>query len=235
MNLPFHLLLTLAACFLWGGCGDSQSVRVELLVGPSREPDPRRLIVRAQVTGAQDQLIYRWFSQTGECIPQRTESPATTFRFGDGQTKDRVVVEVWRGARQVGRSEVVVDFAGTPTPAPRTKPKVQIEMTDTPPYNPLGGPATRAHIGGNITGEFDSAVVVVIYARANDVWYVQPDPQSAKHLLRSDRSFSTWTHTGSDYAILVARPTFTPLAAAEFLPLVESDILAHLIVEGERK
>lgn len=35
--------------------------------------------------------------------------------------------------------------------------------------------------------------------------------------------------------ILVARPRFTPLVAAEFLPLVESDILAHLIVERERK
>jgi hypothetical protein len=228
-------LAALVALLSLVGCGDANQVRVRLQANTSREHDPRRLIIRAEVTGPQDQLNYRWFSQAGECIPQRTDTPATIFSFGEGKTTDRVVLEVWRGNNPVAQGEIAVKLTDNPPAEIQPKPVVHIEITDTPPYNPAGGPNTRAHIGGKLSGDLSSAMVVFIYARANGIWFIQPDPISPKHFLRSDHSFSMWTHTGSDYAVLVARPTFTPLASAEFLPLVENDILAHLIVEGERQ
>lgn len=232
------LSLTSGLILIFGltGCGGADPIHVELQAGGSRERDPRRLIIRAEVTGAQDQLSYRWFSKNGECIPQRTDSPATVFCFAEGSVNDRVAVEVWRGASVVAHSELEVRPADDlPVAETRRRAAIHLEITDKPPYDPVGGPNTRAHIGGILTDDLDSALVVIIYARANGIWFVQPSPMSAKHLLRSDHSFSTWTHTGSEYAVLVARPTFTPLAAAEFLPLVETDILAHVIFEGERR
>lgn len=231
-----YLLIAAIGLILgFGGCRKPDAVQVGLQADSSREHDPRRLIIRAQVTGPQERLSYHWFSQTGECVPQRTDSPGTTFYFAEGQGKDQVILEVWRGNQRVAQSEIAVTLPSTLTTEKlRSRPKVQIELTDKPPYDPVGGPGTRSHIGGVLTGELGSPMVVIIYARVNDVWFVQPSAEGAKTLLRSDNSFSNWTHTGANYAVLVARPSFTPLAAAEFLPLVEGDIIAHVIFEGER-
>src|SRR4051812_50194711 len=81
------------ACF--AGCGGSEPVQVVLKADPSREHNPGRLVIQAKVSGPQERLNYRWFSETGECIPQRSDSPETVFSFGEGKSTDRIVVEVW--------------------------------------------------------------------------------------------------------------------------------------------
>jgi len=42
---------------------------------------------------------------------------------------------------------------------------------------------------------------------AADLWFIQPEAYKS-HSIRSDSSWSTWTHTGSSYAALVVRPGF---------------------------
>jgi hypothetical protein len=222
--------------FLYCGCGKAERTHVRLSARPSPEQNPRLLAIEAQVGEPRERegLSYRWFSETGECVPQRTESPSTVFSFGEGKTKDRIVVEVWRDDRAVARGELEVTRANeVGSSAVARVPKFEIEMTDTPPYDPRGGPATRAHIGGLVKGDVEAGVVVVIYARAKDIWFVQPFP-GVKTSLRSDHSFSNWTHTGSEYAVLVVQLDFHPPDTVTELPLADKDVLAHLVVEGER-
>jgi len=230
----FSCLAAMLLALAWSGCGN-RNVRVALEVAPSPQSDARRLVVRAQVTGPQDKLVYRWFSQSGECTPQRTDTPETVFAFGENQDRDRILVEVWRDDRTVAQAEIAVQRA-IRTAGPESQPKlnVRIEMTDIPPYDAVGGPSTRAHIGGTLSGDLEPGLMVVVYARAKNIWFIQPEAATPKLSLRSDHSFSNWTHTGSEYAVLVVRPGFTPLIAVETMPLNDSGIVTQIIFPGEK-
>ncbi len=216
------------------GCGARDDVRVRLQTHTGAGGDPRRVEVRAQVSGPQASLRFKWFSVAGECEPQETDWPATVFKFAENATKDRVSVEVWRDNRRVAESQIDVKL--DPARARRVSeqlPKVKVEIADIPPYEPDGGPNTRAEIGGKVTGELTADLKVVIYARA-DAWYIQPTPYAA-HSIRSNNTWSSWTHTGSSYAALVVRPGFDPFLRLDVLPQVGGYVVARTIVEGTRK
>jgi hypothetical protein len=231
------LFRTLAAglLLLWaGGCGDRNAMRVQLQAHTPPGGDPGRPEIRAQVTGAQAGLRYKWFSVAGECEPQESEWPATFFKFPPGAVRDRVSVEVWRGNTRVAQSEIDVRLDEERARVTTDRlPKIQIEITNIPPYEPEGGPDTRADIGGRVSGELAPEFKVVIYARA-DAWYCQPTSY-ATHPIGSDHTWSSWTHTGSSYAALVVRPGFDPFLRLDVLPQVGGHVLARAIVEGARK
>lgn len=217
---------------VFGGCG-ADAVQVELLTERPPAGEVRRVDVHAQVRGPVDGLTYRWYSLAGECDPQETETPGTTFRFAEGSSRDRVTVEVWREEERVAVAEVDVEIdAAEAWLAAAPLPPVQVEITTVPRYQPEGGPDTRADIGGTVSGEVTPDLRVVIYARA-DMWYVQPLPQSF-HMIRSDGSWSSWTHTGSSYAVLVVRPGFVAVPRVDVLPQPGGYVVARAIVDGVR-
>ena len=222
-----------SALVVLGGCASRDDVRVTLqtLAPPTR--DPRMLEIEGQVTGSQDGLRYRWFSVAGECDPQESASPKTAFRFAEGSRRDRVTVEVWRGNERVAQSaiDVALDDARV-RQAAEPLPQVRVEITKVPPYEPAGGDNTRADIAGLVSGAVDSSYQIVIYARA-DVWYIQPDAHSF-HPIRRDKTWSTWTHTGSSYAVLVVRPGFDAFTRLDALPQVGGYVVARTIVDGVR-
>ncbi len=110
---------------------------------------------------------------------------------------------------------------------------MEVSITKVPPYD-VGGPETRADIAGRVTGERTPMLRVVVYARAGDVWYVQPTPY-AQHPMAADGSWGTWTHTGTSYAALVVRPNFAPVPRYDVLPQVGGAVVARAIVEGSRR
>jgi len=233
-STPVLTLLSGAAVLLLAGCDDHGGVRVQLEAYKPLGLDARRLEIRAQVTGIQSGLRYKWFSGGGECDPQESEWPSTVFKFGKTETRDRVSVEVWRAADRVTRSEIEVKLDEDPAEqATAPLPKVEIEITTTPPYEPDGGPDTRAEIAGRVSGELAPEYKVVVYARA-DAWYIQPAAY-AEHPIGADSTWSTWTHTGSSYAALVVRPGFEPFLRLDVLPRVGRHVLARAIVEGAKK
>jgi hypothetical protein len=231
---PFSALAGAIIAVCAAGCGDRAVVRVQLQTFTAAGGDPHRLEIRAQVSGPQASLRYKWFSVAGECEPQESEWPATVFKFAATTTKDRVSVEVWRDNHRVAESQVDVKLDQERARlASEQVPKVQVEITDIPPYEPEGGPNTRAEIGGKVSGELTADLKVVIYARA-DAWYIQPTPY-ASHSIRSNHTWSSWTHTGSSYAALVVRPGFDPFLRLDVLPQVSGYVVARTIVEGTRK
>jgi hypothetical protein len=216
-----------------GGCARREELRVTLQSLTPQTRDPRLVEIEGQVTGPQDGLQYRWFSVAGECDPQVSESPRTAFRFAEGSRRDRVTMEVWRGNERLAQSSVDVELDDMRVrQAAQPLPEVKVEITKVPRYEPAGGDNTRADIAGRVSGNVDSSYQIVIYARA-DVWYIQPDAHSF-HQIRPDKTWSTWTHTGSSYAALVVRPGYDAFTRLDALPQVGGYVVARTIVDGVR-
>jgi hypothetical protein len=231
--LPFGVAVAIGA----GGCGYRDIVRVQLHSHAPINQGTPNLEITAQVAGTQSGLRYQWFSVAGGCSPQKSESPTTTFRFADGTMHDRVSVQVWRGDKLVGRSEIDVKLdelqARLVTDDPPAE-VVHLEITNVPPYEPKGGAETHGEISGTVSGNLVPGCSVVLYARASEMWYIQPIAYAA-HAIRPDNTWSTWTHTGSSYAALVVRPGFEPVPRLDVLPKVGGYVVARAIVEGAKK
>lgn len=233
---PLHAVSGIILALSIAGCGDRDAVRVQLHSGVPSGRDVFRLEIVAQVTGPQTGLHYKWFSVSGGCDPQDSDRPTTLFKFADGTTRDRVSVEVWRDNQRVARSELDVkldEVRMRVTAAERLQQEVQIEITAIPPYEPEGGPNTRADIAGKVSGKLAPDYNVVLYARASETWYVQPIAYAA-HAIRPDNTWTSWTHTGSSYAALLVRPGFEPVPRLDMLPQVGGYVLARTIVDGKR-
>lgn len=215
-----------------GACAKNSGVSVEVYAHHQPSSPPGRLDVQAQVTGPQSGLRYKWFSVLGELDPQESETPKSSFTFAASSWRDRVWVEVWREDKRVAEGALDVKMDPSTLLGSEPRPRVEISITEIPRYEPAGGPDTRADIGGKVTGELIKDHAVVIYARA-DAWYIQPVPY-ALHQIQPDGSWKSWTHTGSNYAVLLVRNDYKPLTRLDVLPSVEGTVFARTIVEGKR-
>lgn len=231
-----RLLAMATLATLVSGCdfGDRDTVRLQLVAHAVSGGDPRRMGIRAEVAGRQAGLRYKWFAVAGECDPQESDSPETVFKFAEGAKRDRIVGEAWRRSERVALSQIDVKLDEERLRlANELPPRVQIEITSVPPYEPEGGPDTRAEIEGKVSGEISPDHKVVLYARA-DAWYMQPTAY-ATHPIRPDMTWSSWTHTGSSYAALLVRPGFDPFLRLDVLPQVGGYVLARTVVDGRRE
>lgn len=215
-----------------GGCNRSDAIDVRL---HARAPQPFQgmvgLAIQAQVTGDPDGLRYRWYSLYGECDPQESDHTDTFFTFPDGITRDRVSVEVSRGANVVARAEVDVALDEA-APGVPSQFQLSVEITDAPPWS-IGGDETRADIAGRVLGTWPPDAQVIVYARAYDSWFIQPTAQAA-HPIKADGSWSSWTHGGESYAALVVRNGYVPLPRLDILPRLGGNVLGRVVAEGRK-
>src|SRR5262245_8462930 len=236
--LPAVRVLPLLAVTLWSaGCVDREAVRVQLHSSTPSTQGVMHLEVTAQVSGPQDGLRFKWFSVSGACNPQESDKPATLFKFADGATRDRVTVEIWRDGKVAARNSIDVkldEVQARLAVQEKIPADLKIEIDEIPPYEPQGGPNTRAVIAGKISGTSDPVYSVVLYARASEIWYIQPTAY-ASHAIRPDNTWTSWTHTGSSYAALLVRPGFEPVPRLDVLPKVGGYVVGRAIVEGTRK
>ena len=215
-------------------CRRSNAVLVHLQAHSQPGGDISRQEIRAQVAGDPAGLHYKWVAESGQCDPQESDWPSTIFRFAFGTSKDRVTVEVWQDNVRVAHDRIDLTLSDSQGRIPpQALPAVQISITEIPPFEPHGGDKTHAEISGRVTGEIAPDQKVVVYALADDAWYIQPTSYKA-HAIRADRTWGTWTHTGSDYAALLVRPTFMPALIYDRLPQVGGDVLARVMVEGRK-
>jgi hypothetical protein len=228
----FGLLALLGVGAALGGCAERAGTdAVTLYARAVSARDPRLLEIQAQVAGSLEGVHYKWFAVSGECNPQETSVPVTRFRFATAAKDDQITVDVLRHGKRIGRGTLDVRMAAVPAPAAPLN--LTIEMTEIP-LAAKGGPDTRANIAGRIVGELPPDSRVVIYARDDGVWFIQPTT-NAKHSIASDGSWSSWTHSGMAYAILVVPADFVPLRNLDSIPGLRSDIFARAVIDGRAK
>ena len=236
IQLVFQCAILLAAGLLIGcaGCRDQEAVTVQLYTHVPADRNPLQLDIQAQVTGPLEGLHFKWFSVSGECSPQNSDSPTTAFTFADNVAHDRVSLEVWRDNACVARAnvDVTVDPAMARRQAELTM-GVQVKITNVPPYDQYGGSATHADIAGTVSGAYMPDYKVVTYTRVGDTWYIQPEANSM-HDLTDQGTWTTWTHTGSSYAALLVRPGYEPFPRLQLLPPISGDVVAQSVVKGKK-
>jgi hypothetical protein len=231
-----HLARAVLAAALFAAaasCAQRDAVEVRMQALPRREVMDPRLTITAQVAGPTAGLRYKWFAVSGQCNPQQSDTVLTEFTFANGTDRDRITLEVWRGDKRVGRGELDVQLDPARSEALAARPAVQITITKVPPYEPHGGPNTRADIAGRVTGKWSPGDVVILYARA-DLWYRQP-LGDATIPIQPDGTWSSWTHTGSSYAALLVRQDADFFGRFDVLPVVGGLVVARTIVEGTTK
>ena len=196
-----------------------------------------------------------WRSDKGQFSPEVTESDLrSVFTAPQEQGRVRLWVDLIDGGRVLSDvASVYVDVARSPdaprveprtsadqrttAPAPSDRGAVRIELFEPiPPYDSVGGPMTSADIQGEVVGLVDpSQYRIVIYAKTQQTWWVQPLAAAPETLLNDRGQFSTWTHTGTRYAVLLVRTGFKPLAAVDGTVPLGDDVITYIEVEGRRK
>ncbi|MGA9996378.1 MAG: TIR domain-containing protein [Pyrinomonadaceae bacterium] len=126
--------------------------------------------------------------------------------------------------------EVYVGGSPSPPPGPT------IHITHVPSYDPVGGPDSHVDIAGEVLGTSSNKdFSVVIYARTDSTWYVQPTVGEAFTQIGSDGKWGSTIHGGTDYAaLLVKRQTFKVKPTTSTLPGMSDDVLSVATEPGSR-
>ena len=106
-----------------------------------------------------------------------------------------------------------------------------IEFAQLPPSEARGGPDHLDSISGQVVNGRPGAQIV-LYARSEGDWWVQPFRNRAFTKLDSNGKWDTVTHRGSDYAALLVTTGFQPGARVPELPSPGGSILAVAISKG---
>jgi len=112
---------------------------------------------------------------------------------------------------------------------PATLAPPQVELTRMPEAAE-GGPDHMAPIAGRVKGA-RAGQQIVLYARAGP-WWVQPLADQPFTAIRSDQSFETTTHLGTEYAALLVEPGYRPPSRTDELPSVGGGVLALARAKG---
>ena len=256
MNLIFYIqlcyrwaLILLVLPFALTSCNKFEVV--ELYVRPKPEVQVGgTLQIGVRVKNPPSELTYRWRSTRGKCEPQDSPNLSTTYTAPNEPGEVRVTLEAVQREKILFADEVVITVIegttsssqvarvpehGTPgavvTPRSMSQEQPIIRITRVPPYDAIGGPTTSADIEGEVEALGPTSFRVVIYV-FTDKWYVQPLAAAPFTEIGQDGSWSTWTHTGTQYAVLLVRPTFQPQSIIPSLPGVGRDVVAITMVMG---
>jgi hypothetical protein len=113
-----------------------------------------------------------------------------------------------------------------------TRPEITI--TSIPPSGE-GGPDKTAPIAGTVKGVDFRAYRVIVYAFADNQWWVQPTTASPRTPIGQNGNWETDTHLGRRYAAVLATPSFKPKNVGPALPDEDGkEVLAIDEVAGKR-
>jgi signal transduction histidine kinase len=94
-----------------------------------------------------------------------------------------------------------------------------------------GGVQELDTISGRVTGA-RSDQQIVLYARSDGVWYVQPFSDQPFTKIQPDSTWTNKTHLGTEYAALLVEPSYVPVSPILALPAEAGGVVAVAVVEG---
>jgi hypothetical protein len=104
-----------------------------------------------------------------------------------------------------------------------------IEMSRTPASG-QGGPDRMDTIAGRVKGARPGQQIV-LYAK-NNIWWIQPLWSRPFTSVQQDGTWSSFTHLGTDYAVLLVDPGFHPEPRISALPAEGNGVAGILAVKG---
>jgi hypothetical protein len=128
----------------------------------------------------------------------------------------------------VGSGSVALAGLGACTTPPATVAPT-VELTRVPEAAE-GGPDRTAPIAGRARGARPGQRIV-LYARSGP-WWVQPLTEQPFTAIRSDSTFESTTHLGTEYAALLVEPGYSPPPRSDQLPAVEGGVVAVVTAKG---
>ena len=105
----------------------------------------------------------------------------------------------------------------------------KIEFTSVPLVGP-DNPEKLRSIKGRVIGA-QPGQQIVLYARGQTTWWVQPFANQPFTQIQADSSWSSSTHPGSEYAALLVGPDFQPPLTSNVLPT--KGVIASAVAKGE--
>ena len=108
--------------------------------------------------------------------------------------------------------------------------KPTIEVTKIPVAS-IGGPDQMDDIEGRVQGA-KPGQQIVLYAHSG-VWWIQPFANQPFTKIQSDSTWKSFTHLGTDYAVLLVDSGYAPAAKITQTPSEENGIAAVTIVKGK--
>ena len=159
-------------------------------------------------------------------------------QFGAVSLAFQVALEPVRRFRWVGRSAdallqqtawlvLCLGLTGCQSRQANTGPS--IEFSKIPPAA-QGGRERVDTIAGRVRNARPGQQVV-IYAHSG-TWWVQPWPDHALIPIQADSTFSTETHLGFEYAVLLVDPEYHPLPTLDLVPTQGGPVTLVTIVKG---
>jgi hypothetical protein len=197
----------------------------------------------------------KWYADKGAFNPEETETDLrSVFTAPPEQGKVRLWVDVVDehdhvyqdvASTYIDVSRPAVNASAGPPPSLAVGPVFAkrpavtgnaIKFITIPPYDGKGGPTTSADIEGEVEGLKDPEQYrVVLYARTDNTWWVQPLAAARYTALDRNGQFLNWTHTGTRYAALLVRKGFVAPEAIDGELPSGPDVLARQEVNGKRK
>jgi hypothetical protein len=120
-------------------------------------------------------------------------------------------------------------FAGQGCGSQKTSAGPSIEFTHIPPAA-QGGRERVDTISGRVLNAGPKQQIV-IYAHSGQ-WWVQPGPEHPVIPIRADSTWSTETHLGFDYAVLLVDSDYQPLPETDVAPTLGGPVALVTIVKG---
>ena len=106
-----------------------------------------------------------------------------------------------------------------------------IEFTVIPPAAE-GGPDRVAPISGRVNGA-RAGQRIVVFAKAG-IWWVQPTIDEPFTHIQPDSTWTTSTHLGTEYAVLLVESGYRPPPTIDALPQEGGNVVAIKTVAGEK-
>jgi hypothetical protein len=101
--------------------------------------------------------------------------------------------------------------------------RVKLSITSVPPKG--AGPDRLEAIAGRVSGVRPKDYRIVIYA-LTDMWYVQPYIDFPLTTINPDGRWESTIHLGSEYAVLLVKPSFKPSPTLAMLPAMGGEVVA---------
>jgi hypothetical protein len=113
----------------------------------------------------------------------------------------------------------------------QTRSQFSVEFNNVPPAG-QGGPVPLGHAAGRVKGARAGEKIVFYAKDVNGIWWVQPLAIQPFTPIKSDWSWETDTHLGTEYAALLVDPEYRPPATTRVLPTQGGKVLAVTVVRG---